>query len=242
MQPLFYHSGDGDLQADSLLKLPEETARHLVQVLRKTAGFSFFLADGKGLRAEMILEETGKKSALARVEAVTNISPPTPRLTLAVAFTKAAARNEWLLEKATELGVTCIVPLLTKRSEMGHFRAERWKTILVSAMQQSQQCWLPQLGEPVRIESFLKEVTEESRFIAHCINAAPRQPFSQILQQGENATLLIGPEGDFTTEEVAAALEANFSAVTLGATRLRTETAAMAGMAYFRLLNDDPDA
>lgn len=239
MQPLFYHFSDGELESGNLLKLSEETARHLVQVLRKTVGYDFFLTDGRGIRASVKLEETGKKSTTVRVQNIAIIPPRSPSFTLAVAFTKAPARNEWLLEKATELGVTRIVPLLTKRSEGERFREARWNSILISAMQQSQQCWLPKLETPVRIEAFLKENLEGRSFIAHCIDEDSRQPLSQSLQKGEDATLLIGPEGDFTQEEITAALEANYQAVTLGTNRLRTETAAMAGIAYFRLLNDN---
>ncbi len=237
MSPLFYFSGN--LAPNDRIALPEDTARHLVQVLRKTVGYEFLLTDGKGTRAEVRIVETGKKTATVQVLFTTFSPQISPRFTLAVAFTKATARNEWLLEKSTELGVARILPLITQRSETEKFRAERWTNILISAMQQSQQYWLPQLHTPLRLEAFWKEFSgNNSRFIAHCISEETRQPLSQVLQRGEDTLLMIGPEGDFSPEEVAAALENGFQPVTLGNTRLRTETAAMAGMAYFRLLND----
>ncbi len=238
MQPLFYFSGN--LKENDRISLPEETARHLVQVLRKTVGYEFLLTDGKGTRAQVCIVEAGKKTATVEVLSVILFPEISPRFTLAVAFTKATARNEWLLEKAAEMGVAHIIPLLTQRSETEKFRPERWNSILVSAMQQSQQYWLPELQSPVRMKDFWGEISGKgSRFIAHCISEGTRQPLSRALRRGEDALLLIGPEGDFTPEEVQAALAHGFQPVTLGATRLRTETAAMAGMAYFRLLNDD---
>jgi 16S rRNA (uracil1498-N3)-methyltransferase len=236
MHPLFYIPALPD--AGALLTLPEETARHLVQVLRKEPGFELLLTDGHGRKAAGVLAETGKKRAVVRILQVEQVPEPTPRLTLAVAFTKAAARNEWLLEKVAELGVSRIVPLLVQRSETEKFRKERWETILVSAMQQSQQYWLPQLEDPQKIMSFLQQPFEGQLLIAHCIDSETRQSFRNELQPGRDACLLIGPEGDFTDTEVQAALEVGATPVTLGTNRLRTETAAMTGAAYFRVLND----
>lgn len=236
MQPLFYFPGI--LKANDRIALPEDTTRHLVQVLRKTVGYDFLLTDGKGTRAEVRIVEAGKKTATVQVLFTEYFPEILPRFTLVVAFTKAMARNEWLLEKAAELGVARIIPLITQRSETEKFRADRWNNILISAMQQSQQYWLPELQNPVRMKDFWEKFPDGNRFIAHCISKEARQPFSRALRRGEDALLLIGPEGDFTPEEVAAALEHDFQPVTLGTTRLRTETAAMAGMAYFRLLND----
>ncbi|RYD52317.1 MAG: 16S rRNA (uracil(1498)-N(3))-methyltransferase [Sphingobacteriales bacterium] len=236
MHPLFYTP---DIpKAGGVLDLPEETARHLVQVLRKEVGFELLLTDGHGTKASGVLAETGKKRASVQIQQIERIPEPQPRLTLAVAFTKAAARNEWLLEKVTELGVSRIVPLLVQRSETEKFRKERWEAILVSAMQQSQQYWLPQLEAPQKLQSFLQQPFNGQLLMAHCMDSGPRQSFRDVLQPGTNACLLIGPEGDFTEAEVLAALGAGARPVTLGLNRLRTETAAMTGAAYFRLLND----
>ncbi len=236
--PLFYE--EAALVTGGTIALSETNARHLVQVLRKSAGYAFRLTNGKGTEAEVVLQIASKKSAEAKVLSVVQHPQPAAGLTLAVAFTKAAARNEWLLEKATELGVHRIIPLLTQRSESDKFKEVRWRGILVSALQQSNQYWLPQLETPQKWAAFLAQnrASSEALFIAHCAEDGTKNPFSRSLSAGTNATLLIGPEGDFSPAEIAGALAQNFVPVTLGTTRLRTETAAIAGAAYFRLLND----
>ncbi len=239
--PLFYE--EGSLAAGERCPLSETNARHLVQVLRKSTGYAFRLTDGKGKEAQAVLETAGKKHVEAQILSVVHHPQPAPSLTLAVAFTKAAGRNEWLLEKATELGVHRIVPLLTQRSESERFKETRWRGILVSALQQSAQYWLPQLEAPRQWGAFLKDLSAGGqRFIGHCEAGKKRNPFSKMLIAGKAATLLIGPEGDFSQTEIEAALAHHFLPVTLGAARLRTETAAIAGASYFRLLNDSSDA
>jgi 16S rRNA (uracil1498-N3)-methyltransferase len=236
--PLFYE--EAAFLAPGTVALSETNARHLVQVLRKSAGYAFRLTNGKGAEAEAILQVAGKKSAAAKIISVVQHPQPVVRLTLAVAFTKAAARNEWLLEKATELGVHRIIPLLTQHGESEKFKEVRWKGILVSALQQSNQYWLPQLETPQKWAAFLGKVPPpaEALFIAHCAEELPRKTFANALPAGVNTTLLIGPEGDFSPAEIAGALTQNFVPVTLGQARLRTETAAITGAAYFRVLND----
>lgn len=238
MLPLFFH--EGALVEGSAVPLGEETARHLVQVLRKGTGAPFALTDGAGTQAEAILESVGKKVATARIVRCALQPQPGPGLHLAVAFTKAPARNEWLLEKATELGVRSIRPVLAHRSERERFKPERWRSILISALLQSGQVWLPVLEEPQPFGQVLRDLAGvPQRFIAHCDAGTARVPFSGSATAGEDAAILIGPEGDFTPDEVGAARQAGFQAVTLGAARLRTETAAMTAAAYFRLLNDE---
>jgi 16S rRNA (uracil1498-N3)-methyltransferase len=131
------------------------------------------------------------------------------------------------LEKATEIGVRSIIPILCQRTEKQHFRFDRMKTIVVSAMLQSQQTWLPVLQEPVKYISFVKNSAASSnKFIAHCIDENSKVPItSQLINQSTDQLICIGPEGDFTEEEIAMALENNFTPVSLGETRLRTETA-----------------
>ena len=220
--------------------LMEETARHLVQVLRKPVGASFALTDGLGTRAEAVLSEAGKKQATARIVRSAQEAQHGPQLHLAVAFTKAPARNEWLLEKATELGVRSILPILADRSERERFKPERWTTILRSALLQSSQTMMPLLEAPAAFNDVLKKLADvPQRFIAHCDENGNRNAFSRLLERGGDAAVLIGPEGDFSPAEVERALGSGFKAVTLGAARLRTETAAMAAAAHFRLLNDE---
>jgi 16S rRNA (uracil1498-N3)-methyltransferase len=157
-----------------------------------------------------------------------NEAMPARSVSIAISPLKNASRFEWFLEKATEVGVTTIIPLLSERTERQHTRQERWQNILVSALLQSQQTWLPVLTEPVSFSAFIASGQAEQRLIAHCLEA-PRPTESLAgrvqLQRAGSTLILIGPEGDFTPKEVALALAENFIPVTLGRNRLRTETA-----------------
>lgn len=237
--PIFYQ--DTSFTGGSLLSLEEDTARHIVQVLRMTEGASLELANGKGSSAICIITEAGKKKCTVRIESVREIPPARPALHLAVALTKNASRNEWLLEKATEMGVSRITPLITQRTERERFRFDRLNNIIISAMMQSQQYWLPELAAPQPLEQVIEGGKDGQMLIAHCMPGIARAPLSGVLQPGRNTLILIGPEGDFTKEEVTLAMQHGAKGITLGTTRLRTETAAMAACAYFHLLNDHTD-
>ena len=233
--PIFYQ--ESLFTAGAMLALDEDTARHVVQVLRMGEGERLELANGKGVSAHCVIMETGKKRCTVRIEQLKEIAPSAPVMHLAIAFTKNTSRNEWLLEKATELGVQRITPVIATRTERERFRYDRLKGILVSAMMQSQQYWLPQLDEPMPLHAVLDEQNDAQIAIAHCMDELPRKSFSEVLEQGRNVLLFIGPEGDFTEEEVNLANAQGAVGVTLGNTRLRTETAAMAACALFHLVN-----
>ena len=224
------------LSPGEILALPEDAARHIGQVLRMTAGEPVLLTDGKGSVASCVISEAGKKKVSVRVGDIARASKPAPALHLAVAFTRNTARNEWLLEKAAELGVARITPLITERSIRERVRQERWNAILVSAMLQSRQCWLPLLDAPQPFASVL-DIASGQRLIAHCMGDTARTPLSGALKKGLEAQILIGPEGDFTPAEVSLATAAGALAVSLGGNRLRTETAALAVLTHFYLLN-----
>ena len=235
--PVFYE--DATLTTGNLLSLSEETARHIVQVLRMNEGERLRIANGKGRAADAVIRETGKKRCTVAIEKVLDILRPVPVLHLGIAFTKNTSRNEWLLEKATELGVQRIIPLTTARSERERFRFDRWNGILISAMMQSQQYWLPELAVPVTLKELFDVPFQGITLIGHCMDEPQRQPVKAVLEPAQNVLLLIGPEGDFTQEEVTLAVQYGARGISLGTTRLRTETAAMAACAYFHLLNDD---
>lgn len=235
IKPVFFQ--DKDFKPAALLELEEDAARHVVQVLRMEVGEVLELSNGRGVAAECIITQTAKKRCTVRIGEPRFIPQLSPSLTLAIAFTKNAARNEWLLEKATELGVQRITPILTSRTERERFRFDRFKGILISAMMQSQQYWLPLLDEPVAFKDLLSEPTSDVLLLAHCIDQLPRKTLAEGLGTGKSARLFIGPEGDFTPEEVALAMNASATGIFLGNTRLRTETAAIAACAYFHLLN-----
>ncbi|HZG24461.1 MAG TPA: RsmE family RNA methyltransferase [Chitinophagaceae bacterium] len=204
--------------------LNEDTARHVIQVLRMKTGDQLQLTDGKGnlFTAQIVL--AGKKSAEVRIlnSEFTTGSPE--RVSIAISLVKNASRFEWFLEKATEIGVNEIIPILCERTEKFHFRHDRMKNILISAMLQSQQQWLPLLQNPVPFSECISKPGFSKKYIAHCVAGQKQFPRPDAGNPGQ-AMVCVGPEGDFTNEEIEAALTAGFIPVTLGNTRLRTETA-----------------
>lgn len=237
--PLFFYPEK--LQTDAAIVLPEEQGRHVAQVLRMRAGEAIALTDGKGNAATGIITELGKKRVAVQLQELREVPRRQPGLQLAVAFTRNASRNEWLLEKATELGLQRITPLIAQRSIRERFRADRWHNILVSAMLQSRQYWLPQLDEPTDFEAVLNQAKGCPMFIAHCMEdaaASPRIPILAALKKGQNACIFIGPEGDFNPAELTLAIAAGAVPISLGSNRLRTETAALSAVTSFYLLHD----
>ena len=207
--------------------LDEDTSKHVVQVLRMQNGEQLQLTDGKGNLFTAEITDAHKKHCTVKIITTTNQQRSTNNTTIAISLVKNNSRFEWFLEKATEIGVTEIIPLLCQRTEKQHFRYDRMKTILVSAMLQSQQTWLPILHEPVKFENYIKAVqTPNSQyFIAHCIENTKQPLTHQHITKSSNQLILIGPEGDFTEKEIEQALQNGFIPVSLGETRLRTETA-----------------
>ena len=160
--------------------------------------------------------------------------------TFAWRFTKNASRNEWLLEKVTEMGITSITPLLTTRTEKERIRHDRWQNIIVSALLQSQQTHLPVLNEATTFAAAIERYKEvPQKLVAHCIDSKPRIAVKQALQPHKETIIFIGPEGDFTEDEVDLCEQHGFAAISISNNRLRTETAAMAVCALFNLLNHD---
>ncbi|MBS1589712.1 MAG: 16S rRNA (uracil(1498)-N(3))-methyltransferase [Bacteroidetes bacterium] len=234
--PIFFHPSE--MTVGEIVSLPEDSARHIVQVLRMNEGQPLRFTNGKGKEAFAVIVETGKKKLSVRIKDIYYHEAPKPQLILGVAFTKNTARNEWLLEKATELGVQQIVPLICQRSEREKVKQERWQNILISALLQSQQFHLPILFPPMLFNQFLKDYCHVSqKVICHCIEAKPRMHLTTALKHRQDTVLLIGPEGDFTLEEVAEAEKCSFTGVQMVDQRLRTETAAMAAVAFFSLIH-----
>jgi 16S rRNA (uracil1498-N3)-methyltransferase len=222
----FYHE---DL-AEQKVQLSEDASKHLVQVLRMKNGDSILLTDGKGKKATSMIIDDNRKRCVVQLISVEQVPPPERKVAIAISLIKNNARFEWFLEKATEIGVSEIIPLTCERTEKDKFRFERLKAILVSAMLQSQQFWLPQLHEPLAYEELVKNYSagHHKKFIAHCMESDKEKiTFLKDQEKEGSSMMLIGPEGDFTKEEIELALEQNFKAVSLGNTRLRTETAGM---------------
>jgi len=226
--PFFYIEYFDDSQ--QLVTLNEETSKHVVQVLRMQVGEQLNLTDGKGSLLTAAISDAHKKHCVVQVKAVSYQPQAARKTTIAVSLVKNASRFEWFLEKATEIGVAEIIPLLCERTERQHFRYDRMKGILVSAMLQSQQKWLPVLHEPMKFENALRMTPSSDgllKMIAHC-EETERNSFSNFqIDQFSNCIILIGPEGDFTNEEINLAIAAEYKPIMLGETRLRTETAAV---------------
>ncbi len=191
------------------------------------------LTDGKGHLIKADIRNDHKKHCEVEILDIRKTEKNYPEVTIAIAPTKNAGRFEWFLEKAAELGVSRVVRLLTKRTERQKSKKERLQNILVSAMLQSQQTWLLQLDEPVEFGEFIASPCNDipHKYIAHCLES-DKQPLKY---QPSSSIILIGPEGDFTSEEIELAIAKDYKSVTLGPTRLRTETAGMVAAALLRV-------
>jgi 16S rRNA (uracil1498-N3)-methyltransferase len=214
-----------------VVELPREEAEHAVRVLRLRAGDAVHLVDGRGHRVLAALIAAEARSCTATVQAVVPSGIPVlPAIHLAVAPTKQIDRFEWMLEKCTELGVQRITPLLTERTERGHLRHDRLLKVLVGAMKQSQRDHLPLLDAPTTLAALLAGPLPAQRFYGYCLGA--HRPLMAAYAPGQEALVAIGPEGDFTPDEAERLTQQGFAAVSLGAARLRTETAAVAACTW----------
>jgi 16S rRNA (uracil1498-N3)-methyltransferase len=209
-----------------VLTLNEDTSKHIVQVLRMKTSERLQLTDGAGniLTAEILDEH--KKKCTVKVVKSTFVDAKPQQICVAISLLKNASRFEWFLEKATEIGVTEIIPLLCDRTEKQHFRYDRMKQIVVSAMMQSKQAWLPILQQPVAADKVIRSSGYGVKLVAHCEDEI-KTPITDFRKQN-SVQILIGPEGDFTRDEIEAAFQNHFQPVSLGDTRLRTETAGVA--------------
>jgi 16S rRNA (uracil1498-N3)-methyltransferase len=217
--------------------LDEDTSKHIVQVLRMQNGEQLQLTDGKGNLFTCEITDNNRKRCEVSIIQATDNRRRTTEITIAISLLKNSSRFEWFLEKATEIGVTEIIPLICTRTEKQNFRHERMNGILISAMLQSQQTWLPVLHEPVKFNEAISKATKQEKFIAHCEDESGKvQLTNKLINKETNKLILIGPEGDFTKEEIEAALKNNFIPVALGDTRLRTETAGIVAATLLRNL------
>ena len=208
------------------ITLDEDTSRHVVQVLRMKKDEQINLTDGKGNLLTCSIIDDHKKHCLVNVFDSRLTTRDSRRTTIAISLLKNSNRFEWFLEKATEIGVSEIIPLICARTEKEKFRFDRMKGICVSAMLQSQQCWLPVLHEPVQFDDLvLGQFDNAGKFIAHCEEGDKKSLADLQINKSSNHLIIIGPEGDFTDKEIGLALKNNFIPVSLGETRLRTETA-----------------
>lgn len=228
--PVFFNENISSV--GQVINLDEDTSKHVVQVLRMKEGDKIGLTDGKGISAEAIIAGAHKKNSTAQISVIKNIPQSPLRLTIAISLVKNASRFEWFAEKATEFGVHEIVPMICERTERQKFRSDRIIGICKSAMLQSIQAWLPLVGEPKYFNDVIASATQQQKMIAHCVPHSKVEFASLFNPSLRSHIILIGPEGDFTPNEIAKATEKSFIPVSLGDNRLRTETAGIFAAAW----------
>jgi 16S rRNA (uracil1498-N3)-methyltransferase len=219
--PFFYEAVLPD--QPGIFTLSEDTSKHCVQVLRMNEGAIISLTNGKGIQYIATILSPNKNQTVVTLANKLFDEQTKPINSIAISFVKNASRMEWFLEKATEIGIAHIYPLTTERTEKSNFKLERWESILVSAMLQSKQVWKPILHEPSIFMNFVSKRFEGNKMIAHRENDNMLSIPS--MAKNNHQLILIGPEGDFTTKEIELAISNNFIPVSLGNSRLRTETA-----------------
>ncbi len=219
-------------------ELPEEEAAHCLRVLRLGEGDELEITDGKGKFFRVrIVSTAGKHCKVETIETHNMEKGWKGKLTIAIAPTKNMDRMEWLAEKATEIGWDKVVFLNCRFSERKIVKTDRIERIVVSAMKQSLKYHKPEVEEITDFKKFINAEHSGKKFIAHCYDDL-KHPLAESLLPGEDATILIGPEGDFSKEEVESAIKAGFTPVTLGNSRLRTETAGLVACYTYIMKNE----
>lgn len=205
--------------------LPEEESKHCIKVLRMKVGDELTLVDGKGVwyHTKIAIDNPKKcEVEIIRKEQDKNNRPY--KLHIAIAPTKNIDRMEWFIEKATEIGIDEITPIICEHSERSIVKIDRLEKVAIAAMKQSLKAWLPQINDPIKFNDFIQNNNADQKFIAHC-HSSELPLLSTCLINKISILVLIGPEGDFSKTEVTLSLQHGFKEISLGASRLRTETA-----------------
>jgi 16S rRNA (uracil1498-N3)-methyltransferase len=226
-----------DISNSKTYTLSESESKHAVKVLRLSIDDMITLIDGKGCFYQAKITDSSPKKCVVEITSKEEQPYSKPKLHLAIAPTKNNDRLEWLIEKATELGIYEITPLLCEHSERKVLKTERLVKRAVAAMKQSLKAHLPIINDIKEFKTFVSTETKGERFIAHCIKDG-KQHIKDAYKSGLDCTILIGPEGDFSENEINVALKNNYKAISLGESRLRTETAGLYACSTFNLLND----
>lgn len=217
--------------------LSEEESKHCIKVLRLQKGSAVHLVDGRGGFYEAIIEDPHpKRTSLIILKAQEKFGMRSHYLHLAVAPTKNIERFEWFLEKATEIGIDEITPIICERSERKELKTDRLNKVITSAVKQSIKAYHPKLNEPVAFKDFIVKASSSHKYIAHCINSE-KFTLKEKIELNSDYLVIIGPEGDFSQSEVNVAMAAGFLPVNLGTSRLRTETAALEACFEINFLN-----
>ena len=232
---LFYNP-DIKQGADTFI-FDKDESKHIIKVLRKKEGDNIFITNGLGYLFESEITSDSEKKCEVKITKKTFQEPNSFYTHIAVAPTKMNDRMEWFLEKATEIGIHEITPIICDHSERKVFKIDRAEKIIQAAMKQSLHFYLPKINEPITLSEFVKKEFDGQKFIAHCEETEKKSFQKEVLKNGK-ITILIGPEGDFSIKEINLARANQFIPVTLGNTRLRTETAALAACHTIALLNE----
>ena len=216
----------------------KEESKHIVKVLRKKDTDILFVTNGLGFLFKTEITLASDNKCTVQIISFEKETSSKFRLHLAVAPTKMNDRFEWFLEKATEIGIHEITPIICERSERKVVNMERFEKILLTAMKQSNVLNFPKLNKSITFKEFVKHKKEGLQLIAHC-EETDKKTLKSVLKPNTNVTLLIGPEGDFSEKEIASAIENNFIPVSLGKTRLRTETAAIVACHSVVFINEE---
>jgi len=215
----------------------KEESKHIIKVMRKKGGDILYVTNGLGFLFKTEITLGSDIKCTVKIISFEQAEKPKYYLHLAVAPTKMNDRYEWFLEKATEMGISEITPIICDHSERKFVKNDRFDKIIQSAMKQSAQVFLPKLNEPISFKDFIKYQPNGHLFIGHC-EETDKKSLKNVLKPNTDVTILIGPEGDFSNKEIALAIENNYIPVSLGATRLRTETAAIVACHSVVLLNE----
>ena len=215
----------------------KEESKHIVKVLRKKTGDILHVTNGLGYLFITEITIASDSKCTVKINSFQIQEAPKFKLHLAVAPTKMNERYEWFLEKATEIGIDTITPIICDHSERKTIKPERFEKILQSAMKQSLSCYMPKLNKAITFKDFVLQDFKSNLFIAHC-EKTDRKSLKQQLKQNQDIVILIGPEGDFSTKEIELAIKNKFIPVTLGTTRLRTETAAIVACHSVAFINE----
>ena len=233
---LFYNKDIS--KEDTQFTFDKTESRHIVKVLRKKDGDALHITNGKNeLFTVKIILANDKRCLVEIVKTEVKPKPWSYKLHIAIAPTKNNDRLEWFLEKATEIGIDEITPIICSNSERTVLKTDRLEKIVQSAIKQSLKFVLPKLNEPIKFSDFINQEFEGDLFIAHC-EELDKKSFAKTVQPTTNILILIGPEGDFTPTEIEKAVAKKFTPVTLGESRLRTETAGVVAVQTVALINE----
>ncbi len=226
-------------EKDTQVTFPRDESKHIVKVLRKNVGDILNITNGKGLLFTAEIIQADIKQCVVKIISSEKQPPPPYYLHMIVAPTKMNDRYEWFLEKAMEIGVHEITPIICDHSERKVVKLDRYERVLLSAMKQSLHLSFPKLNQPVSFKEFMSKKLNGSKLIAHCEQVTGKPYLQKKVHPWQSVNILIGPEGDFSKEEIDTALENGWEQISLGESRLRTETAAIVACHTVAMVNQE---